>query len=307
VNIHHILCPIDFSDASAHGLDHAAMIAGWYKARVTALHVANPVLLAVPGVSSPRGGGIHDSELAKLREQAADFCRASIPAAVALNVLVDVGQPAARILDRIADLSPDLVVLGTHGAGGFEHLVLGSVTEKVLRKAACPVVTVPPRAHATSQLPYRRVLCAVDFSDPSLAGLEYATSLSRESNAALTVLHVLEWPWEEPPPPALEELPVEQASALAEYRRYVEGRATARLESLAAASPAGSGRPAVRLGNGKPYVQILDVAAQEQADLIVIGVRGRSPLDVAFFGSTANQVVRRARCPVLTLRGGRGR
>jgi nucleotide-binding universal stress UspA family protein len=57
-----------------------------------------------------------------------------------------------------------------------------------------------------------------------------------------------------------------------------------------------------RLGNGKPYVQILAVAAEEETDLIVIGVRGRNPVDLALFGSTTNQVVRRATCPVLTLR-----
>jgi nucleotide-binding universal stress UspA family protein len=303
VKIQHILCPTDFSDASAHGIEHAGVIAGWYTARITALHVANPIMLAVPTVSSPRGGGIRDSELTKLREETADFCRAAIPPAVAVNVLVDVGAPASRILDRAADLSVDLVVLGTHGAGGFEHLVLGSVAEKVLRKAACPVVTVPPRAHATSQLPYKQVLCAVDFSGPSLTALQYAISLSRESEAALTLLHVLEWPWEEPPPPALGVLPVEQASALAEYRRYNEAQAVARLASLVTGAPAGSPRPALRVSNGKAYVQILDVAAKEQTDLIVIGVRGRNPLDVTLFGSTANQVVRRARCPVLTLRG----
>jgi nucleotide-binding universal stress UspA family protein len=56
-----------------------------------------------------------------------------------------------------------------------------------------------------------------------------------------------------------------------------------------------------RLRNGKPYVQILHVAAEEGTDLIIIGVRGHNPLDVALFGSTANQVVRRATCPVLTL------
>ena len=76
------------------------------------------------------------------------------------------------ILDRAASLPADLIVMGTHGAGGFQHLVLGSVTEKVLRQAACPVLTVPPRAQATSRLPFSRLLCAVDFSDVSLAALD---------------------------------------------------------------------------------------------------------------------------------------
>jgi nucleotide-binding universal stress UspA family protein len=64
----------------------------------------------------------------------------------------------------------------------------------VLRKARCPVLTVPPRAQATSRLPFRRVLCAIDFSEASLGALQFAASLIQESGAALTLLHVLEWP-----------------------------------------------------------------------------------------------------------------
>jgi nucleotide-binding universal stress UspA family protein len=119
---------------------------------------------------------------------------------------------------------------------------------------------------------------------------------------ALVILHVLEWPWEEPPPPMLEELPFEPGFALAEYRQYCEKSATARLDSLVPDSVRASHPPVTRFRNGKPYGQILHVAAEEQNDLIIIGVRGRNPLDVTLIGSTTNQVVRRASCPVLTLR-----
>jgi nucleotide-binding universal stress UspA family protein len=61
-------------------------------------------------------------------------------------------------------------------------------------------------------------------------------------------------------------------------------------------------KPVTQVVYGKAYRQILEVAASEHADLIVIGVRGRNPLDLTLFGSTTNQVVRRARCPVLTLK-----
>jgi nucleotide-binding universal stress UspA family protein len=60
--------------------------------------------------------------------------------------------------------------------------------------------------------------------------------------------------------------------------------------------------PSTMVGYGKPYREIVDVAAKEQMDLIVMGVRGRNSLDLTLFGSTTNQVVRRAPCPVLTLR-----
>ena len=152
-----------------------------------------------------------------------------------------------------------------------------------------------------SHVPFRRLLCAIDFSESSLAALEYAASLAVESGAALTLLHVLEWPWDEPPPPNFEELPAVQGAALAEYRRYRETMAAAELDSLVSTA-ASSSKATTRLRHGKPYVQVLDVAAAESSDLIVIGVHGRNPVDLMLFGSTANQVVRRASGPVLTLR-----
>ena len=192
--------------------------------------------------------------------------------------------------------------MGTHGASGFEHLVLGSVAEKVLRKAVCAVVTVPPRARATSTLPFARLLCAVDFSDPSTAAVQAAASLAQESGAALTLMHVLEWPWDEPPAPNPADLSPSQAAALAEYRRYVEKSADMRLKALVPDVLRDRGRFAVRIVNGKSYTEILRVAAEERADLIVMGVHGRNAIDMMLFGSTTSQVVRRATCPVMTLR-----
>lgn len=302
MDIKQILCPTDFSETSDHAIDQAVVIAGWYKARITALHVFNPILLAVPGLARSSGGGsVEETETERLRKETAARFGAATSAGISLDLVTDVGQPASRILDRAASLPADMIVMGTHGTSGFEHLVLGSVTEKVLRKATCPVLTVPPRARATSRLPFKQLLCGVDFSDSSLAALQYAFSLARESDAALTILHVLAWPWDEPPSPVPEELPFEQGVALAEYRRYCERSATARLESLVPASMRALHPPVTRLGNGKAHVKILHVAAEERSDLIIIGVRGRNPLEVTLFGSTANQVVRRATCPVLTL------
>jgi nucleotide-binding universal stress UspA family protein len=298
VKIKRILCPIDFSEASTHAVEQAVALAGYYKASISALHVLTPLTLTVSGVATPTE---EVGEVDRLRRLTAEEFAVGTSKGIGLDVLVDIGQPASVILDRATGVPADLIVMGTHGTSGFQHLVLGSVTEKILRKASCPVLTVPPRAQATSQLPFKRLLCAVDFSDASLDAVQSALSLAQESGAQLTLLNVLEWPWEEPPPPHLEELPVEQGFALAEFRRYSEESAKKRLESLVPDSIAAS-RVATLLRNGKPYAQILDVAAEEKTDLIVIGVRGRNPLDLALFGSTTNQVVRRATCPVLTLR-----
>jgi nucleotide-binding universal stress UspA family protein len=296
-----ILCPTDFSDASDHAIDLAVVIARAYSARVTAIHVTGAAAVP-PQLGIPAGGMPGEEEIAALRAKTEAQFSAAARAGVAVDVCVETGSAADQILARAGMETADMIVMGTHGSGGFKHLVLGSVTERVLRQARCPVVTVPPRAQATSRVPFRRLLCAIDFSESSLAALEYATSLAVESDAALTMLHVIEWPWDEPPPPNLDELPAAQAAALREYRRYCERMASAELEALVAGVSNSLKTPTTRLCHGKPYVQILDAAAKENSDLIVVGVHGRNPVDLMLFGSTANQIVRRATCPVLTLR-----
>jgi nucleotide-binding universal stress UspA family protein len=301
VAIQRILCPVDFSDASQHAIEHAIAMARWSNASISALHVLSPAFMPVSSLPPLAGPG-PDDDLTRLRAETAACFETAGAEGVRVDVLVDVGQPARHILDRAETLPADMIVMGTHGASGFEHLVLGSVTEKVLRKARCPVLTVPPRTHAVSKLPFRHLLCPVDFSDSSLEALELALALAAGSSSMLTLLHVIEWPWEEPPPPVSSELPPEQAAALAEYRRYVEKSAMARLDTLTPHEAQNRCDVARRVVHGKSHVQILRVATEVDADLIVMGVHGRNVADVMLFGSTTNQVVRRAACPVLTLR-----
>jgi nucleotide-binding universal stress UspA family protein len=297
-SITNILCPVDFSDSSRAAIKQAVAVAGFYKTRITALHVLSPLSFAVHGVAA---AAMDDVGIEHLRRLTAAELAAATRCGIGVDVLVDVGQAAATILDRAATLAADMVVMGTHGTSGFQHILLGSVTEKVLRTARCPVLTVPPHSHCRSELPFRSVLCSVDFSEASMDAVRFALSLSQESGARLTLLHVLEWPWPEPPPPAMEEIPAEQRVALAEYHRYAEESARRRLASLAPDSHEGlRATPVVK--SGKPHVQILEAALDTRADLIVIGVHGRNPVDLALFGSTTNQVVRRAACPVLTVR-----
>jgi nucleotide-binding universal stress UspA family protein len=155
---------------------------------------------------------------------------------------------------------------------------------------------------AASGVPFHHIVCAVDFSDCSLAGLARAATLAETCQASLTAVHVIDWPWHEPPAPAFDELPEPQAAALREYRRYATDRATAQLAAAIADVVGGKCEVRREVVHGKPHVQLLEVGREANADLIVLGVHGRSSLNVAVFGSTTNQVVRHATCPVLTVR-----
>lgn len=300
MDVRRILCPIDFSDPSAHALEQATRLARWFGARLAVLHVRPTV---TPHPDMPAGGPVAPwlhAELEGLRQRVAAAGAGATAAGVTIEPLVAAGDPVREILGCAATLPADLMVLGTHGSSGFQHLVLGSVTEKVLRQAPCPVLTVPPRAPAVVPH-FTRIICAVDFSDCSLAAAAWASALARTCGAALTLVHVIEWPWPEAAIPEMPGVPAAQAQAMADYRRYLEHGAKERLDAVAASATTAD-PVATQVRFGRPHMELLAAAGAERADLIVLGVRGRGALDLGFFGSTANHLVRSASCPVLTIR-----
>ena len=118
VQIKRVLCPVDFSEASRHAIEHALVIARWYKASITALHVYSPLFMPVPGLPAP-DDRVSDVELKRVAAETAACFAGPASQDVSVDVLVDVGQPARCILDRAAALDADIVVMGTHGASGF--------------------------------------------------------------------------------------------------------------------------------------------------------------------------------------------
>jgi nucleotide-binding universal stress UspA family protein len=296
-----ILCPVDFSDGSRRAIPYAVALARLHKSILTVLHV-RPQSFVMPGLPPSAEGETHHNESRRLATEVAAMFDGATQAGIKVEVLVECGQPAHQILSRAGALPADVIVLGTHGAAPFEHLMLGSVAEKVLRKATCPVLTVPPHAEAATAAAFRKIICAVDFSEWSLAALDEACALAEESNGDVTAVHVIEWPWHESAAPSFEGMPPEQAAALADFRRYQETMAKARMEAVKAEIGRGRCRIETRVSHGKPYAELLCAIERQRADLLVMGVHGRSALDVFFFGSTTHHVVHRAPCPVLTLR-----
>lgn len=291
-DIRRILCPVDFSDTSHHALEHAAALAGWYESRLTVLHVIAPAFFEPPVLFADFAGPVPSAEdRAYLAERVRSWAAAASPPGLAVETLLQQGPPARRILEYATADRSDLIVLGTHGRTGFEHLLLGSVAEKVLRKARCPVLTVPGKS-SRAHLPYKRLLCAVDFSEPSLAAFRFAVSIAQEAGAHLTVVHAVEWPMDE-------DMAALDTPA---FRRVVEDQARTRVAELVTDEVRTWCEVETAIPYGKPYREILNIAQRDAADLIVMGVHGRYALDLMLFGSTTNQVVRRAPCPVLTLK-----
>lgn len=297
VTITRVLCPIDFSDFSRHALDYAVGIARWYGAGLTVLHVLPTITAFVP----PTGEGLYPplvfspEDLRQFHDELDAFAHGS--GVEALDTEVVQGSVPGEIVRLAQELPADLLVMGTHGRSGFERLMLGSVTEKLLRKAPCPVLTVPARALSVAPVNalFSRVLCAVDFSPASLHALALAQSIAGEAAARLCVMHVLE------PVSVFEPVvavgPDDLPAVSADLRREVRHR----LEGLVGGDARAFTDVAEVVVAGKPYREILRAAAEQRSDLIVIGAHG-GRRGLPAFGSTTAHVVREAQCPVLTVR-----
>lgn len=229
---------------------------------------------------------------AVLAEALAAVRREGLAAEVRLLRIETIEQHAADEVVAEAKRWPaDLVVIGTHGRGGVEHMLLGSVAEKVLRKAPCPVLIVPPAAEA-GDAEFSRILCPVDGSAVSAEAVAFALSLARETDGRLILLSVVE------PVPVSGEFGALDAD---EYRQLGETHARTILTEAVPANVREWCRVDERIALGKASERILDTARTERADVIVMGVRGRGAIDLLAFGSTTNEVVRRATCPVLAV------
>lgn len=298
IAIKRILCPIDFLDLCRRALDHAIALARWYGSEISVLHVYTASLPppAYGEPATPLVVPVVDREA--LLEDLRRFAEPARSAGIRTTSVLREGNTVAQILEQARTWPADLVVVGTHGLGGFERLMLGSVTEKLLRKAPCPVLTVPPQA--ASPIPgepeiFKRILCPIDFSASSSKALQYALSLAQEAAGTIVLVHVLEG-FAEPEPIASAHFTVP------EYRRHLEHDAREQLRNLVPEDARNWCKPTEIVVVGKAYREILHVAEEQRADLIVMGVQGRGMADLMFFGSTTNHVVRAATCPVLTLR-----
>jgi nucleotide-binding universal stress UspA family protein len=286
-----ILCPIDFSEFSVRAYRHALSLAEHYRSKVVAQHVVE--IWRYPSASFATSAGLYREFCENVRaggkEQLLEFVKNNSHDEIQPELVVHEGMAPDIILSFAQAQQADLIVMGTHGRRGYDRLMLGSVTDRVMRRAPCPVLAVcqrPTDSRAAGEKPghghrLSRILFCADFSENSERGLSHAFSATAEYDAELTLLHVVE---KVPSPAKTEE---------------VIAAATVRLDKLI---PAEAGKTlkiktAVRIG--KPYRQIIQLAEEAQIDLVIAGVHGYGSLDPAVFGSTTYRVIQLGPCPVL--------
>jgi nucleotide-binding universal stress UspA family protein len=292
VKFERILCPVDFSDFSVKAYVYATSLAQHYRAKLFLEHVVQPLTSAYPYYAFPDAWNdiiwnldAHaDAELRKL-------VKSHNWNGLQPDLVVQRGMVTDSILAFAKTQSVDLIVMGTHGRQGIDHLAMGSVAEKVLRKAHCPVLVVRNPSHdfvahekGQDLVQLQKILFCTDFSQPSERALRYALTLAMEYNAELNLLHVLEHM------PSSSDLEGATSDAIQQMRKAVPSDAYDWCKV----------RCTVRVG--KPYQEIVQLALETNTDLAVMGVRGRNALDLALFGSTTHRVIQMGSCPVLAVR-----
>ena len=299
IAIDHILCPMDFSPQSQQAYNYAVALARWYDARITVTHVV-ATRHAVETIPSFPAATLPPAAVDELRRTLAQDLERYVQTPEASGLRIDVMVQEApsvqqEILVQANMLDSDLIVISTHGLGGLDRLVLGSVTEHVLRNASAPVLVIPPHSTAAplsaSQVRFRRILCPVDFSTGSQAGLSFAISLAEEADAALTLLHVIDDSYTSDLTLSARDVEVLQQRCVDDLQRMIPAEVPTYCSVDFVVSV------------GRPAREILSLATLRTTELIVMGVQGRNALDRLVFGSTTHAVIRAANCPILTVRG----
>jgi nucleotide-binding universal stress UspA family protein len=295
IKIKNILYPTDFSKDSAIAYGYAESLAAHYGAKLFAVHVAQPAFLAYPDYAYTAAvAGVFRNLRAHAEHQFAEFmkdraCHATQHGIETQRTILE-GSIPGEILKFAEHNAIDLIVMGTHGRNLDDRKTLGSVTERVLRKASSPVLAVrkPERSFVTPgggthAVNLRKILYCTDFSKDSHRAADYAFSLAIEYGAEITLLHVLE------------DVPDrgDAQSAITEVKK--------RLSATIPTEASGRCMSPVKVRIGRPYQEIIQFAVEDQTDLIVLGVRGRNIADLALFGSTTYRVIQLGPCPVLTV------
>lgn len=297
----HILFPTDFSHYAMNALKYAVAFARAYDGVIHAVHVLDSALFSV-GVS--HGAWLTRSDAESLEHTMRSHAETRLETlvkriaqeGVEAHPHIAFDKPGRGIIALAEELACDLIVIATHGRTGFDHIVFGSVAEQVVRRSPVPVLSVKHPAHDfvsddNLELHLRRVLFPTDFSEPAERALPMAASLCREFDAALVLFHASELPVVLP-----EFMPDSAATIGADMQALAQ-------ESLARLQGSLTGlRVETEVSPGVPYREICNAVERMEADLVVLPTHGRSGVTQALFGSVAAKVVRRAACPVLTIR-----
>lgn len=293
LTIQRVLFPTDFSPGAKQAFPQAALLADWHDAELHLLNVT----------------GRHRHDHAEAEDQfpvpqstLTDWLRRSVeaeeggwPDLAGLSIVQEqIGStaPAEAIVSYAGDENIDLVLMGTHGRRGVNRMLFGSVTEEVIRKAPCSVMTVREGADVTPDRAVRRILAPVDFSADSTTAVQYASEIALTYGAEINLLHVVEEPLY-PSAYGMEALDFPTQDVIERVERQLADLAREEI---------GYEHVMADTEIGHPPTAILEYIEENDVDLVVIATQGRTGLERVILGSVTERVLRRSPVPVFVVK-----
>jgi nucleotide-binding universal stress UspA family protein len=299
-----ILFPTDFTPHARAALKYAAAFAREGRGRVILLSVQSAKVPANLMTLPDRVLRNEDSEwLLQMRNEVRDLLRDSLFDGLEVEPVIVEGEPASEIANAVRDYDIDLVTVVTHGRRGLGRALFGSTAEEIIAEAPCPVLTIRPPQHdfvehrgSSTDIRLNRILLATNFRPSSIAATSLAREMAEAHEAELHAAYVIGDYFEQ----ISVMFPEGGRSALTRMRDEVQQR----MQSFARE---GDGRVKTHIAEGRPYAEIVRLAAEIDADLIVIGTTVHASLfgGAPALGSEIERVVRNAPCPVLCVPSGK--
>lgn len=284
-----ILAATDFSAPARHAADRAARLAHETGAALTLMHAmpAQPLEELRQWLGAQREAERQllaqaDEELRRLADELAAARRVTVATHLAIGAVLDEIGREADALDA------DLLVLGARGTGFLRRLVLGTTSERLLRRTTRPLLVV----RATPHEPYRRALVALDFSPWSAHAISLAHRVA--PHARLVLLSAFQVPFEE----KLHFAGVD-AATIGRYRQQARAAATQKLHTAAQAAGLKAGDYDAVVVEGDASQRIVEQEQEHDADLVVLGKHGQSAAEDLLLGSVTKHVLAEGSTDVL--------
>ena len=284
ISINRILCPVDFFRASDKAVNYAAGLAAIYDAKVYLLHAVTPTIPTAyefPMNTVAITRSMEEAAAPEMKKLAAKLKSRGVKA----ETWIRNGAVHDVIKRAILTVKPDLIAMGTHGRTGINRWFLGSETEWLMRHTPVPVLALSPKERLREPA-FRRILVTTDFSEGTADALEYAFSIAQENESRITLLHVIS------------DIAMDVSR---KYRESIIDGVERKLEGLVPDEAWEWCDIHTKVEVGHPYQLIERTLERDKPDLLVMNIHGKGMLDRALLGSTAERVVRSAKCPVLLI------
>ncbi|MBC2713304.1 MAG: universal stress protein [Desulfosarcina sp.] len=296
IHFRRILCATNLSDFSNSAVIQAIGMAREFGSTLFICHVVDLPMVTMHGAAFV----YPEDQIEEMKTSAMDQIKGLVTdSALNWEPVVETGPVSSTLCRLAVEKQADLAIVSTHGRTGLRRLFLGSVTERLLRTIACPlmVVTPPEKAGRVEKqfkgFGFKQIMVGCDFSADSGRAVEYGFSLAQEFEAAIHLVHVVEsFVYQDTmlPEAAKTEALTEMTTGCRE-----------RLEALVPADANNWCKVQIACEAGKPFQALKRYAETHQVDLIVLGVRGHSLVETMFLGSTTDRVIRGVASPVLSV------